>query len=641
MKSAITANQSQQTNENQRNEEWLQAASHKCLPSIGKLHKLVGSKHANVRKELSTFSSELLRHCQQNMAPCVPLLLQINLGLSDEQQPLDLDDNALEIVENLFLEHLTKLPRVFYTGDEDDQLASTAEFYGFVSALSDRIRITLANESTLRSLVSALLCAVELELTSDLIGGDQTVYEIGEDVSETIASLQNNTPWKTYRNIRNAKLIASIEKICRLLGDSLTASAFVVDFLLNLLHSNASSCNEALILLQFMVKASDKCRSYCESIIDELLTEERWTLSTKAFEPARHDETALSRWFEDRTEGLYESAISMRISDIGHQAVEPCHETITLNDVKFNVLHMCLVIETLGLCSLKLNTQFQPFLLHSLRCLLEKSATKHYMIQMSAVLALNNLKTAFDLSSIADLIAGNADYITFSINSAMKCAERCPAALRILKVVLHYCSLDSMPHLETIIATVLDEAARTHQSRYNLSFIELFRMILLAIRRTRCEIAEQSPSAIDLSTTIKPDRNWVQMYNAIVCYDEESPEMEEEVNDNNDDEGSDPDRELPKPAFLEQTEKTMKRCVRNLASKNREEKVATFETLCIGLDIICRFEDVLLPMVHLIWEPFTQQCMRDKSPIVLRRCVCLLTKLAEYARDFIYKRFVE
>lgn len=645
LKSATTSSKIQQINAKQRSKDWLQAASQKFIPLFEKLHKLIGSKHANIRTELSTFCCTLLRHCQQNMASCVPSLLRINLGLSDEQRSFALDENALEIVENLFLEHLMKVPRIFYTGDEEDQSACTAQFYGFISALckSDRIRITLANENALRNLVSALLCAIELDLTSKLLESDQTVYEIGEDVTETIANLQNNTPWKVYRNVRNEKIIIEIAKICRHLGDSQAASTFLIDFLLKSLHSNASNCNEILVLLQLILKESHKCRSHCEWIIEELLAEVRWTLSTTVVESNFHDETAHTEWFEDRTEGLYESAISMRIIDSGHRAIERMDETITLNNVKFNILHTCLVMETLGICAVKMNAQFQPFLLRSLRFLLEKSASKHYMIQMSAVLALNNLKIAFELNSIADLIMKNADYITFSINSAMKCADRCPAALNILKVVLHYCSLESMPHLENIIATVLHEGARTNQSKNNLSFIELFRMILLAIRRTLGAMPVQKQQDFDSSTTNKNDRNWIEMMNRI---DEDDVTMEADTeecaNNGAEDITDDIDSEQvsTKPALVEQTEKIMKRCVRNLASINREEKIATFETLCIGLDIICRYENVLLPMVHLIWGPFTQQCFRDKSPIVLRRCICLLTKLAAYAQDFIHKRFV-
>lgn len=642
LKSVVGGTEGSKTQEAKgRTKEWLQAASQKCLPLIEKLHKLIGSKHAIIRKELSALCCALLTHCQRNMAPCVPSLLQISLGLGDEQPSFVLDDNALEIVENLFIEHLVKLPRIFYTGDEDEQTANTAQLHGSVSALckSDRIRITLANEAALRSLASALLSAVELDLTSKLLEGKYTVFELGEDVTGAIVNLQNNTPWKVYRNLRNEAIITTIAKICQLLGDSPTASTFLIDFLLKGLHSNASNCNEVLVLLQLVLKSQHSCGAHCEMVIEELLVDSRWTLSTTVIESDRRNDSAPSKWFEDRTEGLYESAISMRISDDGYRDVEQMNEVITLNDVKFNILHTALVMETLGLCATKMKERFQPFLLRSLSYLLEKSASRHNTIQMSAVLALDHLKKAFELNSIADLITNNADYITFSINSAMKCADRCPAALDILKVVLHYCSLESMPHLENIIATVLHEGARTIQSSNRLSFIELFRMVLMAVRRTLGATTAPNRPIVEVGTEKTSGRNWMEMLYAIEAHSEQMAEDAVETGDEDVAE-ADPEQKTPKPALVEQTDKIMKRCVRSLASTNREEKIATFETLCIGLDILRPYDDLLLPMVHLIWGPFTQQCFRDKSPIVLRRCISLLSRLATYAQDFIYKRFV-
>lgn len=105
------------------------------------------------------------------------------------------------------------------------------------------------------------------------------------------------------------------------------------------------------------------------------------------------------------------------------------------------------------------------------RLLVAKSGSEHYTMRMSAVMASNNLEGAFGLNSITGLI------ITFSMKSAMKCADRCPAALNILNAVLNYCSLGSMPHLENII---------------------------MAIRRTLCEGPAQSqPGANILKTERK------------------------------------------------------------------------------------------------------------------------------------------
>lgn len=64
------------------------------------------------------------------------------------------------------------------------------------------------------------------------------------------------------------------------------------------------------------------------------------------------------------------------MTDIQWQSAEddlPYSETITISDVKFNVLHMCLVLETIGLYAEYLGERYQPFLIKSMHRILEKS----------------------------------------------------------------------------------------------------------------------------------------------------------------------------------------------------------------------------------------------------------------------------
>lgn len=50
-------------------------------------------------------------------------------------------------------------------------------------------------------------------------------------------------------------------------------------------------------------------------------------------------------------------------------------DSITINDAKFNVLHICLMLESVGLFSLELRKHFQSYLQRSLHRLLEKAGT--------------------------------------------------------------------------------------------------------------------------------------------------------------------------------------------------------------------------------------------------------------------------
>lgn len=52
---------------------------------------------------------------------------------------------------------------------------------------------------------------------------------------------------------------------------------------------------------------------------------------------------------------------------------ENFHDEITIADAMFNVLHTCLIVETVGQFAMVLQKDFQPFLFKSLHKILEKS----------------------------------------------------------------------------------------------------------------------------------------------------------------------------------------------------------------------------------------------------------------------------
>lgn len=640
-----------QGNTPERSGQWLLAASRKIEPSLTEILKLGGTQDERIKSELKIFCENILQRCQQNMPTCIPKILQMRLSLDTESllkdQKIVFSDNILDIIEDLFISTLTKMPRMMYTGDEDEQLVVGSELYGLLAVLkkADRLKTIMSNERIIHLFSSALIAAVELNLQRDLFEGNIRIYEIGGTPAETIIDLQSKTPWKTYRNIRNDSFILKIESICKLIGDSGAAGEFLIESLLESLHNNSIKCNEILVLLQMIMKSKKVSMSVRGPIIDELLQDIRWTLSMEVTSNTneQYDKSNKSEWFEDRTEGLYESAISIRIKDIkpSDKPIQP-ETIINLNDVKFNILHTCLILETLGICAESSKDEFQSYLLFCLHRILEKAASNYQMIQMSAVLALNNVRNAFNLSSIADLIVKNSDYVTHSIGISLKYPDRSETALDVLRVVLHYCSLESIPHLETIITTVLSENSKVNQSSNSISFLKLFSMVLKAIKistndddkklfETNEKIANK---CIDWISYLNDDEVQIDDDNdSDVNMTTDDVEMNEQEQKQENEET----KESLSP-LIRQTADIMNRCIKSLSSTIRDEKIVAMEAISVGLDILYPYEDELLPIVHLIWTPFMYQCIRDTSAVTLRRCIALLSKLAKYAKMFIYKR---
>lgn len=636
----------QQAKSVRRTKEWLVAASRELLPQIEKLQKVTSSQDGGIRSELKVFCETILRRCQRNMPSCTSTLLQTRIALDVEgalsEHKMLFDDDLLDIVEELFIAALTKMPRMMCTGDEDEQIAVGNEIYGLIAVLErfDRLKIVLSNERIIRILTSALISAVELELHNSLFDGNIRIYEIGGIIAaETIDDLRSKTPWKRFRNIRSGDFVQTLEAICRLIGGSGDAGEFLIEELLRSLHINTMQCNEVLVLLQMTMKSTNISRSAGTSVIEELLREMRWELSTETT-VARQQQDIPSEWFEDRTEGLYESAIAVRFTDL--RPTESNREsTITLGDVKFNILHMCLTMEALGICAENAREEFRSFLLFSLHRILEKAASKYQVIQMAAVLTLNSIRNALGLTSIADLIIQNADYITHSIAVSLKHSDRSETALDILRVVLHYCSLESIPHLENIITTVLHENSRQHQAASTLSFLKVFSMILKAVLKSIGQNTKEEPSSAAETdpSEDKKGAKWLSFLDDDAMLDDDlidetmEKDLEERENRNEGEE-----MKLPLPPLVEQTVSILHRCIHSLSSVDRDQKIVALEAINVGLDILRPHEDELLQIVHLIWTPFVQQCIRDKSAVTLRRCVALLSRMAKYAKRFIYKR---
>lgn len=596
----------------------------------------------------------------RHLNACIPALLELNITLYGEmaqQSELVFNENIIDIVEQLFVDHLMRLIRVTHTGDEEEQMANIHLLRGFISMLSkaNRLKITLSNEKILENFMIVLLSMVELDRPMKLLEENNNIYDLTEKRAENVQSLvrlRDNTPWKSFQNLRNTKLIKEIASICECFSTNNAVNIFILEYLLKLLTKNSINCNEVLVIVQMMVNSFGKNGS-SESlhivILEELLHEFRWNLATEVSEVSK-PECSNRTWFEDRVEGLYESATITIFSDIDRTSINTTNndEIITIKDIKNNILHMCLIIETVGLYAKQLGERYQKYMLRSFHRLLEKSASVHYMIRIAALIALNNVKEAFDLKFISQLIFDNADYVTHWINIYLKKSDQIDVALRMLSIVLHYSSIESMPHLENIIETIVTECTKLGQSKNILSFMRAFSLILSTIRDSMRKYSA-SVDDVKMGPAIS-DSHYLEVWRNILRETDVVEEDEMDINALEDvvhneeptEAIEENESEKPqKPPLVELSINVIKQSIPHFASKNQDIKLAALDCLNHGLDIVKDYDDDLLPIVHSIWDPFIHQCTRDTSPVVLRYCIRLLKKLALYAKDFIHKRSAE
>lgn len=612
---------------------------------------------------------------------CIPALLEINVCLSEnfEQHYSLYSELVVDVAEELFADHLINLPRIIYTGDESEQMVGFSQLQGVVRLLhaTNRLKITIANDEIMEKFIAVLLLAIELERDNRLIEMNSCHnYDVSEisTAHNKSQSITTTPTWKNYKNLRTDNLIHKIHNACKCISEQPQAFALILEFLLKLVAKNSINCNEALVLLQIFVTAntnspddeSISCDSLHLAILDELGCDYRWQLQTHVTDQMTTRTTVHSdsdQWFEDRVDGLYESAISIRLSQIPTEHTDSIarSQSITLKDVKNNILHICLVMETIGYYASMKRQHQQKYQVHFMKLLprlIEKSSSEHYVIRESALMALDSLKRAFNLNTTADLIYVNADYVTQSINASLKQPDQIDNALRILNTASFYNSIESIPHLEGVVHNMIAESSKLNQSKNMLSFMHAFKCILSNIHEHHVKSQAPPHEAIDNNriscsterASAAAQNHFTEWSNVLekAMTDTQEEEITEDVSESAMDIGVETsqaneantidEHTTQTPPHIQLTVNIVKQCIPQIASNNIDVKLMALECLTVGLDVIKHTENELLPIVHLIWDPFMQQYMRNKSPVVLRYCFRFLRQVARHAKEFIHQR---
>jgi hypothetical protein len=91
------------------------------------------------------------------------------------------------------------------------------------------------------------------------------------------------------------------------------------------------------------------------------------------------------------------------------------------------------------------------------------------------------------------------------------------------------------------------------------------------------------------------------------------------------------------PQHIELTIKILTSSLPYFASSNSTEVILVHEIFQNGFPVLHFYEKEFLPLVHQMWYPFTKQ-INGKDYVVLQYSVRLLSTIAKYAKDFVYKR---
>lgn len=215
-------------------------------------------------------------------------MVEILLALSqdDDQSISELCDTAIrttlqelslqDVVEQIFITHIIRLPRIVAVGDEEEQIAAMLLFKGLLESLRHaNLKMIFAAKDTLERFVAVLISAVELKRDMSLLLEEYSLRNVDEADGFVAVSA-----WKQFKNLRNQTIVDHFRSICELIGRS-NASDVVVRYLLELLPENVSICNEIIVLLQFLLNSNGHKTSIFNCLEDFLL-DIHWHLAIQA-----------------------------------------------------------------------------------------------------------------------------------------------------------------------------------------------------------------------------------------------------------------------------------------------------------------------------------------------------------------------
>lgn len=216
-------------------------------------------------------------------------MVEILLALSqDEDQPISeycqtairttlQEISFQDVVEQIFVTHIIRLPRIIAVGDEEEQIAAMLLFKGLLESLRHaNLKMIFAVQDTLERFVAVLISAVELKRDMSLLLEEYSLRNVDENEGYVAVG----STWKQFKNLRSQTVVELFKSVCESIGIS-NASDVIVGYLLERLSESVSICNEIIVLLQFLLN-SNSHKTSIRNCLDDFLLDIHWHLAVQA-----------------------------------------------------------------------------------------------------------------------------------------------------------------------------------------------------------------------------------------------------------------------------------------------------------------------------------------------------------------------
>ena len=291
-----------------------------------------------------------------------------------------------------------------------------------------------------------------------------------------------------------------------------------------------------------------------------------------------------------------------------------------------------LMLQTIGHTAQKMEEDFGPLLLCSLKPVLEKAGNSNFV--GAAVAALELIAHSQRCGTVKQLLEENSDYFAPQLSFQLRNIFRYPRAVDLLKALLVFSDIRMDLWLEHIVYQALKGLDKSHSVRA-LPYVQVLEMYCKAARTAQPVVSptQESTNAQTLQDRIAEFRKNISVSQ---CFDDYQEEEESSQGESVQEEQT----EAPVPKQVTLVAAILERCTKLLSQCQDEELYSTLmRTIRYSLDVLSSHENVFLPKVHQLWSPLRHQ-LSSKYHLKQQQAFQVLMVLVRSCAEFLRQRVV-
>ena len=306
-----------------------------------------------------------------------------------------------------------------------------------------------------------------------------------------------------------------------------------------------------------------------------------------------------------------------------------------------------LLLEAIGITALKMQHEFGPLLLTSLKPVMEKAG--HPDFTSAGVSTLESIAKALDLKSVAHLLEKNADYFAPQLSVQLRNINRYPRAIDLLRALLLLSDIGMDRWLERMVHQALKGLDKSHLVRA-LPYVQVLELYCKAAYNVRpAGPACAKPLSKTAAEITEEESRRMAAFEAVYKNDQISDDEDEEMAEDAKEVPEEPEdmiddeKEEPLPPQTNLVGDIMDRCIQLLPQHQSQEDdlySSIVRAILLSIDILWPYDNFFLPKVHQLWEPLKNQ-MNSSSILKRRQALDIFVKIVHRCPDFIRERAVK